>query len=350
MSESSGSGKRKKSTRRKQRAAKQQKGKAAATSQGRRTTSNDSMARQNYAAGVALSKNAAGIDGAVTLLQSDTTGTDHQNPKLEPSPNGRAKCRNCAEFISKGSFRVGVRHCTLRSVKYHYYHARCCPPSIANKIPNLEGNVQGLLKSDLHRQPLHREQQQTARNAILAQRRELWREIYRSYGHFLCDEAIDKITVALPANPLELSNALGCEFRLWDHQRANGVLQTVRKHVQPKRRPPPAVVAATAPRDRRRPSRRPIDTPEIIFIDDSDDDEDAGNDNAYETIAAAALPSPAASVPVRNGGGRGKKGVGNVDDDDDDEEIAVEDTLTCAQVIQQKFDRAAANGEIVAID
>jgi hypothetical protein len=28
----------------------------------------------------------------------------------------------------------------------------------------------------------------------------------------------------------------------------------------------------------------------------------------------------------------------------------VEETLTSAQVVQQKFDRAAANGEIVAID
>jgi hypothetical protein len=38
------------------------------------------------------------------------------------------------------------------------------------------------------------------------------------------------------------------------------------------------------------------------------------------------------------------------DDDDDEEEIAIGVTLTCEQLVEQKFDHAAKNGYIIAID
>jgi hypothetical protein len=81
------------------------------------------------------------------------------------------------------------------------------------------------------------------------------------------------------------------------------------------------------------------DPPEVIVIDDSDDEEDDGNDTLVENITQATPPS------LHNHGGDDSDDGGDGDDD-----IAVEETLTCAQVVQQKFDRAAANGEIVAID
>lgn len=64
---------------------------------------------------------------------------------------------------------------------------------------------------------------------------------------------------------------------------------------------------------------------EVIVIDDSDEEDQANNNSAAQ--------------------------VQNQDmDDEDDDDIVCEETLTNAQVIQQKFDRAAANGEIVPID
>ena len=69
--------------------------------------------------------------------------------------------------------------------------------------------------------------------------------------------------------------------------------------------------------------------PEVIVIDYSDDDEDLGNNNNNAAQA---------------------QNHQHDDEDDDDDDIVCEETLTNAQVIQQKFDRAAANGEIVSID
>ena len=73
-------------------------------------------------------------------------------------------------------------------------------------------------------------------------------------------------------------------------------------------------------------------SPEIIVIDDSDDEE-AKNSNSLDSAAIVANTS------TRN----------QSDYDGGDYEILFEETLSCAQVVQQKFDRAAANGEIVSI-
>lgn len=68
--------------------------------------------------------------------------------------------------------------------------------------------------------------------------------------------------------------------------------------------------------------------PEVIEIDDSDDENHANINNT-------------AFAQTQND---------ENDDNEDDDDIVCEETLTNAQVIQQKFDRAAANGEIVSID
>ena len=71
-------------------------------------------------------------------------------------------------------------------------------------------------------------------------------------------------------------------------------------------------------------------TPEIAIIDIDSDDEKAGS-------SALGNPGKAVKPPPQN-------------QVEDDGEVLCEETLTCAEVIQKKFDQAAANGEVVDID
>jgi len=73
----------------------------------------------------------------------------------------------------------------------------------------------------------------------------------------------------------------------------------------------------------------------MIEINDTDDDERIGYNE--QTTAPEALP-------------RGFSDREDYDNGDKDDEIAVGETLTNAQVVQQKFDRAEENGEILVID
>ena len=85
-------------------------------------------------------------------------------------------------------------------------------------------------------------------------------------------------------------------------------------------------------------SGRANKSPEVIVIDDSEDECDSRNISHGENSVSETLED---NRVIEN----------DCDcDDNNDDEIQVEETYTCAQVVQQKFDRAAANGEIVVID
>jgi len=83
--------------------------------------------------------------------------------------------------------------------------------------------------------------------------------------------------------------------------------------------------------------RRANRSPEIIVIDDSEDECDSSNTPDGDTAAFGITEDQSV---IENDG----------DDDDGNDEIQFGETFTCEQVVQQKFDRAAANGEIVVID
>mmetsp|Transcript_27737 Transcript_27737/g.65152 ORF Transcript_27737/g.65152 Transcript_27737/m.65152 type:complete len:363 (-) Transcript_27737:609-1697(-) len=258
--------------------------------------------------------------------------------KVEASPNARAKCRVCEQIIEKGEHRVGVAS-EWSSVSpsaapiYRYYHLRCCPQHIRKIMPTFS-----------HITP--QEQQKLLRNMIGIHRTHLTNELIENWG-LIASDGISNLVIALPRNKSELYRILGSDQSSFPYRGQElQLLHVIRRFVdeQGYQAPTPSTETRNEQWSDRLParsnsSRRRNEPVEIIEIDDSDEDDGSINDTG-----AAAAEAAQALANLRGPEGTDKSG------DDDDDEIAVGETLTCAQVIQQRFDRAAANGEVVAID
>ena len=140
---------------------------------------------------------------------------------------------------------------------------------------------------------------------------------------------INNLAISLPSNEAEFSNVVGNTTSFgsaFSDLGKQNILKEIQKYVEQSR-------GSAAPTQNSRTRQQSNNPPEIIEIIDSDEEDDSNSPAGVNTTTA--------SASAQN----------NSDSDDsDDDEIVCEETLTNAQVVQQKFDRAAANGEIVAID
>lgn len=171
-------------------------------------------------------------------------------------------------------------------------------------------------------------------DAIISQRSELLSELKLKYDS-LPEESIKNLVIALPRNETELLKIVGDFYARYDNF-LKDILRDIRKFVGPTPNPQSRgfvertrIPAAAGTQNSRR-SQPANSSPEVIVIDDSDEED--GDDTAHNN-----------TMQTQNT-------CDNDSSDDEDDEILLEETLTCAQVVQQKFDRAAANGEIVDID
>eukprot|EP00536_Pseudo-nitzschia_multiseries_P013420 jgi/Psemu1/35207/gm1.35207_g len=299
----------------------------------KRTTKSGSKAKASAARSTAKKKGSTAGVTTKTAATSRVSGSGkHLRCKVEFSPNARAKCRLCDERIEKQEQRVGVSSELLSTTtpNYRYYHLRCCPE-----------HVRKIILPQLSRE----EQHSLLRNTMILQRTHLLNELIENWS--LLGNRIDNLVIALPRNRSELCRILGSDQPSFPYRgREDQLLDVIRRFVEERGYQHPTAGSSTGkdPSSQRvgansNSSHRTNDHAEIIVIDDTDDEdeEDVGvNRTGGGTKGGDALAQ--------------EHGDEAIDENDEDDEISVGETLTCAQVIQQRFDLAAAHGEIVDID
>ena len=129
--------------------------------------------------------------------------------KVELSPNGRARCRQCRTKILKGSKRVGIETYSPRYDNYTvmYYHESCLPSNLKSNL-RLQGGRSP--EDELSRQ----HKQQVEAQARLRERRDLresLRQLRLSFARRLSvpayrvfhDTVLDALTVRMPRTKTE---------------------------------------------------------------------------------------------------------------------------------------------------
>ncbi len=225
-----------------------------------------------------------------------------QGEWIGPASSGRSKCRHCLLGIKKGQDRLVIS----RGSRSKYYHLQCVPEEARRTLaPQLCRQLPPVANMN---------------EAILKERWALVTTLKTKYSTFLDQTAIYKLVLHLPRTETGIIAVVGKYISdVFDPGQTvtKAIWEDIECYLNPARG-----LAASANSRRRRANA----SPEIIVIDDSDDEE-------ARTAKTAKPPSPAHSDASVNNG-----------------EVMCEDTLTCAQVIQKKFDQAEANGEIVTID
>ena len=257
-----------------------------------------------------------------------------------------AKCKSCFKKVEKKSKRFGIPLWSPRFNQeiYCYYHLQCCPEHIRNTIPNIRQKLsqQGQIENEkVH--TLHYRQELVQSLKIL--RLMFANRLKVSPCLVFSNDVLNEIVFVLPDTQHELlSNVRGIgPTKLKSF--GSAILSLIRQYntQQKEKRIQRAAAAATKNGRKKKPhttnsnnnnnnSKRKKDPPpQVIVIDDSDDD---SNDNyAFDY--------------QRNANSNNNN---NDDYDDEEEEIAIGVTLTCEQLVKQKFDHAAKNGYIIAID
>ena len=270
------------------------------------------------------------------FLSSATTTTTAQPPptppvvatnasqllegKVEFSPNAMAKCQSCQKKIQKNHKRYGIPEYSARYSKdiYRYYHVRCCPPQLQNKVPNAEIE-------------LARQMQEARDNTKLIQdRKELYDKLKRlrllfanrlevSFFLVFNNEVLKELVVKMPTTSAELLKVRGIgPTKLKSF--GDPILTVIRQYNKAQQavsttstKKASSVVKSERTRNNKTTTRKKKTAPatvEVISIDMDDEDEDEG----------------------------------------DDDDIVMGASLTCEQLVAQKFAHAEQNGYIIAVD
>lgn len=250
------------------------------------------------AAGTAKSSRAVASSKSATNASGSTQG--RQGVWIEPAQKGTSKCRCCREKITKQHPRVAI----AKGSTIKYFHPQC------------------LTEEQRKMLPIHIHQQlptfANMNDPILKERSTLVDVLRSKYSHYLDEKKIYNLVRYLPRTEAAIIAITGSVNVDYDPgiTFTRAIWEDIEYFLDTKRR------TAAIERSRRHSNR----SPEIIVIDDSDDEKDSSS-----ALGKFSKPPPQNQV-------------------EDDGEVLCEETLTCAQVIQKKFDEAAANGEIVDID
>mmetsp|Transcript_6448 Transcript_6448/g.15660 ORF Transcript_6448/g.15660 Transcript_6448/m.15660 type:complete len:328 (+) Transcript_6448:179-1162(+) len=253
------------------------------------------------AAGTAKSSRAAASSKSATKASKSTQA--RQGVWIEPAKNGMSKCRCCREKISKQHTRLVI----VKGSTTKYFHPQCFPQEQRKKLPkHIYKQLSPLTDTN---------------DPILQQRSALVDVLKLKYSHYLDEKKIYTLVRYLPTTETAVIAITGKLSEDFDPGKSvtRAMWEDIEYFLDSKRR------SAAVERSRRHSNR----SPEVIVIDDSDD-EKAGS-------SALGNPGKAVKPPPQN-------------QVEDDGEVLCEETLTCAEVIQKKFDQAAANGEVVDID
>lgn len=235
-------------------------------------------------------------------------------PKVEYSPNGLAKCRACKKKIQKQHKRFGIPEFSSRYDKeiYRYYHARCCPTTYKNMIPDALEQLkkQNRLIKDkdriiAERQGLHDDLKRL--RLIFANRLEV------SFFLVFNNDVLKELVCKMPTTPEELLKINGIGPNKLKSF-GDPILSLIKRYKQrakkasaSDRKPKIKSEKKSAQRARK---KAPAPAPEVITIDLDDDS----------------------------------------DDDNGDEEIVMGASLTCEELVNMKFAHAQQNGYMITVD
>jgi superfamily II DNA helicase RecQ len=241
------------------------------------------------------------------------SNTEDLKPKVEYSPTGIAKCTACRKKIKKEHKRFGIPEHSERYNKqiYRYYHVQCCPPALQAMVPNAS--------DELKRQKAAAQNKQH----IVEQRQELLHNLKQMRLHFanrlevpffmvLSNATLEELVVQMPTNNTQLLNVRGIGPKKLQSF-GDPILALIQQYtekvllreasVKSERKP----VKAGSMKQRARIKANSAST--AIAIDDSDTSDNESDDSFY----------------------MGK-------------------TLTCEELVSQKFEHAAANGYMISVD
>lgn len=259
------------------------------------------------------------ISAPATTKQENTptTAEIQLQPKVEYSPNALAKCHVCRKKIRKEHKRYGIPEHSERYNKeiYRYYHYNCCPAQFKAMVPNAVADLQ------------HQKDQAAARQVILEKRKSLVQKLQDLRTAFanrlqvspfivFSNHTLEEIVYHMPTSSPELLDVHGIgavKLKSFGDPILHVVQQyerTLMGGASSKRRKPTVAATINSVRQRRiKQDRIPKSTTSamaaVIVIDVSDDE---------------------------------------------DNEINMGETLTCEELVNQKFQHAAANGYVISVD
>jgi superfamily II DNA helicase RecQ len=226
-----------------------------------------------------------------------------QGDKYELSPTGRAKCKKCRKVINKGDTRVGkeVYQEYYSNYSHHYYHDQCYPAALKEQLK---------LKADTPEDELARavKEQRKEDSVVHGERRELYealRNLRRGFAKALsCEDrlymvftnkTLEEMTMKMPKNQREMiDNVYGMGPKKYESF-GEAFLQVIQHYARKYARASSSSSTST--------SRPPV----ALFA-------------AADTTTAQL-----------------------------DDVVPLEESLSCDEIIQSRFEHAAANGYVISL-
>lgn len=235
--------------------------------------------------------------------------------KAEYSPNSLAKCTSCRKKIHRDQKRYGIPEHSDRYNKdiYRYHHDKCCPAALKAQVPTAQ--------QDWKRQ----KEESLELEQLIAQRQDLVEELKTLRAAFanklqlaaaflvFSNATLDELVYRLPTTQKKLLQVRGigpvkCQSF------GDPILRLILQYQQQQQQHGISSMGDRKPNAcpaKRRGKQQ--QGPEVITIDDSDDDDD--DEKAQHMMMDV-----------------------------------VGETLTCEQLVHQKFAHAAAHGYMISVD
>jgi HRDC domain len=233
-------------------------------------------------------------------------------PKVEYSPNSLAKCNACRGKIYKQNMRFGIPAYTEHYNKhyYRYYHAQCCPPALQAMVPKASEELNRRTEVAQNKQRFVVEHQDLLQSLKRLRSHLANRQGVPLYMVF-SNATLEELVVRMPTNDAQLLSVNGIgPSKL--HSYGGPILALIQKYAER------LLLSQASIKAERKPAARSLAHSAATDIagDDSDSDGDDGGDG----------------------------------DDRDDGPVEMGKTLTSEELVNQKFEQAAANGNVISLN
>lgn len=224
--------------------------------------------------------------------------------KIEYSPNALARCCHCRGKIKKGEQRYGITEFSERYNKeiYRYFHQRCCPSALKARVPFAEDALNRQRKEERSRARLLRE-----RDALYQNLKTLRQIFARRLGYspfiVLQDSTLEDLVVKMPTSKPALLNVHGIGTKKCQSF-GDPIIRLIFQYKR-----------------------------QVASVE-------------RETVRS----SKSRTVTNKKSGSSKADAVALESDNEDDDCLEVGETLTCEQLVNQKFQHAAANGYVISVD
>jgi superfamily II DNA helicase RecQ len=236
------------------------------------------------------------------MLRSPRTSTPktRQGDKFEISPNSRAKCVKCRKQITKGEKRVGKEVYAERYFGYihRYYHEKCFPEALKRRLQLQAASPE----DELMRAVKEKKKQEL----LVSKRRDLYealRTLRRDFASALhvedrlymvfANKTLEEMTIQMPTNKRDMLFVYGMGPKKYQSF-GEAFLQLIQHYARKYARAKNVSTSASA----------------------------AASSSSAEQVATAAQADDA--VPL--------------------------ETLSCTEIVQRKFEHAAANGYVISVE